>query len=176
MRILSTLLLMTAVGCSGKSDDTGASDDTDTDSSGAFTPTEGVWTETSNEIINDSCGIDDGDDSSDDDDQASIVLAITDEDSFTFTVDNEVVFECELSDQSFTCTGDAEEDDMSDDGVNAVLIMTTALEGEFESADSLTLTYTNSWECSGDDCDMVSDVSGVSFPCEFSGTVTATAG
>ena len=174
MRILSALVLMTAVGCSGKSDDTGTSDDTD--SSGAFTPTEGSWTETSNEIISDTCGIDDGDDSSDDDDAASIVLAMTDEDSFTFSVDDAVMFECELSDQSFTCTGDAEENDMSDDDINAVLIMTPSIEGEFESADSLTLTYTNSMECSGDDCDMVSDASEVSFPCEFSGMVTAIAG
>ena len=174
MRILSTLLLMTAVGCSGKSDDTATDTDTDTDSSGAFTPTEGSWTETSNETISDTCGFgDDGDTGGEE--PSTIMVTMTDEDSFSFVVDGDMTFECDLTDQTFACTGEPEEMDMSGDGLNAVMTITGTVVGEFESADSVTLTYTNSVDCEGDDCQTMADWAGTSFPCEFSGTVTATA-
>ncbi len=169
---LCALLLIAGItACGDKGgDDSGGSSDGGGAYGGAFSPQEGHWTTTSNSFPKDSCGFTGASDGG------------AGEDGFTLTQVAELTFEvqfdtpdedgwdlltCTLSEMDWACAQNTATNDLTGDGVDAVLSSSQDVAGSFLSATSLTGGATVNVDCSGDDCDIMASVLGLdSFPCQ----------
>lgn len=141
-RLLCSLIVL-GTGCSGKSDDTGA-----------FAPDEGVWAASSTVVTSDSCGL------YADSTLESDPITITVVGASTFIVDTGTgEIECTLSGMDFTCEAVVATNDLSADGIDAIITSTDVPGGSFTSATAGTVVFDQSLECDGADC------TAFDFPC-----------
>ena len=150
-----------ACGEDDKSEDTVEDDDASPDSS---MPVEGSWSAGNQRVLSDSCGIfeDDGDDTGDAGDDLATITH-TGDDTFTISAD-ELLLDCTMSGSGFTCVSEPLRDDLTDDGLDAVLISTyTASSPGGATAATLQLAF--DMECEGTACSALEESFGSAFPC-----------
>ena len=145
---------------------------------GSFTPTEGTWTMSPIETVEDTCNFSFEEEVEATESNFKLTLS---EEGFSILGDTEgsQVVSCILDEdsdegdegQKFTCTNLsfslADEETFS-------ITATTSYDGFFASSTELTLNNKSDIVCEGEDCPTVEQQVGVSFPCSISATATAT--
>ena len=104
-------------------------------------------------------------------------MTLTDNGDGTFTVapeDGTASFTCTLDGADFTCDErTAQEVDLSDMGLSAVLGFDAVATGTFSSNTAMAGQETAVVDCTGDSCATVESMLGVSFPCDVDADFTA---
>ncbi|MFH1466954.1 MAG: hypothetical protein ABIO70_21405 [Pseudomonadota bacterium] len=154
--------------------DADADADTDADADADLVPVEGRWAYDEGELMEDSCGMDDG---TTGDNDGGFALANTGPGTFTVVPDDGGdPIACTITGMDFDCTPRLqEEEDLSGDGLDAVITVTVAPSGTFLSASSMEGFQNGLADCAGTDCDRVEVHSGLDFPCTLVVSFTAEA-
>lgn len=151
---LASALAAALCGCPEKADDTAIPD--------PFAPTEGHWSYDSQEVLEDSCG------SHGEPQGGGFTLTVTGEGRFELVTDEFYgTFPCTLEGMDFACDPRrAWEQDLSGEGLDAVVYNEASAEGTFQDRDSLEGTHTGHLGCEGADCEAAWAMMDVQPPCD----------
>ncbi len=166
----SFLLFPILIGCLGN--------DSPENTTNNVVPNQGTWTVDSSETIIDSCGFfgeDEGEDSQEvvfdfnQNDNGGYTFA-TCEHPEEFTINDgeaqEVELSCDVLGNDLICADNVQEENLKEDGIDAIANITTTLSGAFDSSSQLNGTMSISINCEGDDCNQLTE-SGFQAPCEI---------
>ena len=148
-------LMVINIGCAEKEND-------------VFAPTEGDWVTNSIDVTTDTCGFA----SEEEENDAGIMtLSMIDASNFTLT-EEEMIFECTLSGQDFTCADFLGAEDPTGGEMDVTLTATMSQTGSFSSASEGMVNLGYSANCEGADCDSTIEMMGeeMIIPCEVTGS------
>ena len=162
-RWMLALVSVMALACgeNDKSEDDAENDDASSDGS---MPVEGSWSAGNQRVLSDSCGIyEDQEDDTGDAGEDLATITHTGDDTFTISAD-ELLLDCTMGGSGFTCVSEPLRDDLTDDGLDAVLITTYTASG-VGGATAATLQLAFDMDCEGTACSVLEDSLGSTFPC-----------
>jgi len=141
---------------------------------GGFEPLEGSWFLGSQTMVDDGCGLDEGDDDSDDsEDDSGMALSLDEEGGFTLSDDDGFGWSCLLDGKSFTCDDAIDTMDLGElsaGTLEGTITVAMGLTGAFTAEEVADLDMAVGISCEGSGCEAADQ----SEACTSTMTATAT--